>query len=193
MGAWTIAQLVVFAVGFLLAFTGEKLSIPILMYGGISLFGCAALLISTEAIITQQIVLGPRRYNETYVGLPAVAQGIQFGMLGMFFIGVSFAAYFNSGDALFDHFVRRPGLMLVMFGVYCLMQAVIAIGGYQEEKQGPRWIVVMNLLASRLLPGIILIVIGLGATGLGLIDAVAPALFDKMGGGFLETLYGLKP
>ena len=40
--------------------------------------------------------------------------------------------------------------------------------------------------------GCLLIVIGLGATGLGLIDAVAPALFDKMGGGFLEMLYGLQ-
>jgi len=192
MNTWTTVQLVVFAVGLALAFAGEKFSIELLTYGGISLFGVAAFLIGLEAAITQRIVLGRSRYNETYTGLSAYAQGIQFCMLGIFFIAVSIAAYFNTGDALFDYFVRRPGWLLITFGVYCLMQAVIAIAGYQEEKLGPRWIVIMNLFASRLLPGIILVVIGLGATGLGLFEVVAPALFDKMGGGFLEVLFGVK-
>ena len=39
-------------------------------------------------------------------------------------------------------------------------------------------------------PGIILIVIGLGTIGLGLFEFAAPRLFDEMGGGFLEVLYG---
>jgi len=43
-----------------------------------------------------------------------------------------------------------------------------------------------------LLPGIILVVIGLGMTGLGLFEILAPEAFDKMGGGFLEILYGTK-
>lgn len=192
MGTWTMAQVAVFVAGFLLAFAGEKLSIPILTWGGISLFGVAAFLIGMEAAITRRIVVGNRRYSETYVGLPAYAQGVQFMILGTFFVGISFLAYFDTGRDMFLFLIRRPWTILLTFGVYCLMQAVIAIGGYEEEKQGSRWIVVMNLAVSRLLPGIILIVIGLGAAGLGFIDLVAPALFDKMGGGFLEALYGLK-
>jgi len=189
MNAWTKLQVTVFAIAFVLAFIGDKLSIPLLLYGGVSLFGVAAFLIGLEGMVAQRIVLGRRRYNETYTGLPAYAQGVQFGMLGLFFISVSIAAYFNLGDGIFDYFVRRPGLLLMTFGIYCLLQAVIAIGGYQEEKQGPRWIVIMNLFASRLLPGIILVVIGLGALGLGLFEFVAPNAFDAMGGGFLEVLF----
>jgi hypothetical protein len=41
------------------------------------------------------------------------------------------------------------------------------------------------------LPGVILVVIGFGAVALGMIDLTAPAVFDKLGGGFLEMLYGI--
>ncbi|HEX9331459.1 MAG TPA: hypothetical protein VF896_06210, partial [Anaerolineales bacterium] len=61
-----------------------------------------------------------------------------------------------------------------------------------DLQEGPRWIVIMNLLVSRLLPGIMLVVIGLAMTGVGLFEIVAPTAFDQMGGGFLEVLYGIK-
>ena len=191
MNIWTIAQVSIFVIGFLLAFAGDKLSSPLLTYGGISLFGVAAFLIGTEAAITRRIVLGRRRYNETYVGFPAYAQGVQFMMVGTFFILVSFLAYFDTGRDIFLHLVRRPWPVLLTLGIYCLMQAVIAIGSYEEAKQVTRWIVILNLLTSRLLPGVILIVIGLGAVALGFLDLTVPAVFDKLGGGFLEMLYGL--
>ncbi|NJC96400.1 MAG: hypothetical protein C3F07_08435 [Anaerolineales bacterium] len=192
MNAWTKSQLVVFGIGLLLAFAGEKLSMPILTYGGISLFGIAAFLIGMEAAITRRIVLGRRRYDETYLGIAAYAQGVQFMIVGVFLIGISFLAYFDTGRDLFLHFVRRPGTVSLTLGIYCLMQAVIAIAGYEEQKQGTRWIVLLNFFTSRLLPGVILIVIGLGFAGLGLFEIVAPAAFDNLGGGFLEVLYGLK-
>jgi hypothetical protein len=50
----------------------------------------------------------------------------------------------------------------------------------------------MNLLISRLLPGGILVVLGLGALWLGVFEIIAPDTFDEMGGGFLEVLYGLR-
>ena len=191
MNKWTIVQVSVFVIGFLFAFAGDKLSMPALMYGGISLFGVAAFLIGMEAAIMQRIVLGRRRYNETYVGFAAYAQGMQFMMIGIFFIGASFLAYFDTGRDIFLQYVRRPWPVLVVVGFYCLMQAVIAFGGYEEAKQGTRWIVVLNLITSRLLPGVILVVIGLGLLALGLLDLTAPVLFDKLGGGFLEALYGI--
>jgi len=192
MNVWTKVQISIFVIGFLLAFAGDKLSNPLLTYGGISVFGIAAFLIGMEAAITRRIVLGRMRYNETYVGLPAYAQGVQFMMIGAFFIFVSFLAYFNTGRDIFLHLIRRPWPVLMTIGTYCLMQAIIAIGSFEESKQGTRWIVTLNLLTSRLLPGIILIVIGLGAVALGFLDLTLPAVFDKLGGGFLEALYGLK-
>ena len=48
----------------------------------------------------------------------------------------------------------------------------------------------LDFFASRMLPGTILIMIGLGALGLGLFEFVAPAQFDALGGGYLEVLFG---
>ena len=191
MNPWTIAEVTTFGAGIVFAFTGDKLSKSLLTYGGMVLFGSAVFLIGMEAAITRRIVLGRRRYDETYVGLAAYAQGVQFMMIGTFLILVSFLAYFDTGRDMFLQLVRRPWPVLLIFGIYCLIQAVVAIGGYEEERQGTRWIVTMNLFISRLLPGMILIVIGLGAVALGLLDLTAPIVFDTVGGGFLEVLYGV--
>jgi len=191
MNAWTIAQAVFFALGMLGAYLGDKYSISILTYGGISLFGMTAILIGMEAAVMRRIVLGRRRYNETYVGFAAYAQGMQFMMIGAFFIGVSFLAYFGAGRDFVLQLVRRPWSVLMVLGFYCLMQSVIAFSGYEEAKQGERWVVILNLLTSRILPGVILVVIGLGFMVLGLLDLTAPVLFDKLGGGFVEVLYGV--
>jgi hypothetical protein len=97
-----------------------------------------------------------------------------------------------SGRAIFLQFVRRPGIPLLVFGGLLLIQAAITLIGSHEIKQGPRWIVIMNLLISRLLPGGILVVLDLGALWLGTVEIMAPDTFDQMGGGFLEVLYGLR-
>ena len=191
MSLWSVIQIGLAVIAFLLAFSGEKLDVPILLYAGISVFGIAAIVVGMEAMITRRIVLSRQRnYSETYLGLAAYAQGVQFSILGIFFIGASMAAYLDNRRELFLYLVRRPWSVLVVFGVYCLMQAIISIGGSVERKQGSRFAVMLDLFVGRLLPGFILIVIGLGALGLGLFEFFLPAQFDALGGGFPEVLFG---
>ena len=92
----------------------------------------------------------------------------------------------------FCKWYATPGLPLIVFGVLLLMQAVITLVGAHELREGPNWVLILNLLISRLLPGIILVVLGVGALMLGLFEIIAPDAFDAMGGGFLEVLYGLR-
>lgn len=191
MSLWSIVQIGLAVIAVLLALAGDKLSIPILFYVGISMFGVTAIVVGMEAMITRRIVLyRHRNYSETYLGLAAYAQGVQFSLIGIFFIGASLAAYLDNGRDLFLHMVRRPWSALVVFGTFCLMQAVITVGGSVEQKQGTRWVVMLDFFVGRLLPGIILIVIGLSALGLGLFEFIAPTQFDALGGGFLEVLFG---
>ena len=193
MSLWSIVQIGLVIIAVLLALAGDKLSIPILLYAGISTFGLTAIVVGMEAMVTRRIVLyRQRNYSDTYLGFAAYAQGVQFSIIGIFLIGASLAAYLDNGRDLFLHLVQRPWSVLVVFGAYCLMQAVIAIGGSVEQKQGSRFAVMLDLFAGRLLPGFILIVIGLGALGLGLFEFVLPAQFDALGGGFLEVLWGIK-
>ena len=192
MSLWSIVQIGLAVIAFLLAFAGDKLSVPILLYAGISIFGIAAIVVGMEAMITRHIVLyRQRNYSETYLGIAAYAQGVQFSIIGIFLIGVSIVGYLDSGRDLFLHLIQRPWSVLVIFGVSCLMQAVIALGGSVEQKQGTRWVVILDFFVGRLLPGFILVVIGFGALGLGLLEFVMPAQFDALGGGFLEVLFGV--
>ena len=191
---WSTLQIIFTLLGILLAFGGDKLSIPILSNLGIACLGLASLAIGWEAILTRYIRLGSRRSGtrQTYTGLTAILHGIQFNLLGLFLVGLGIFTDFTAWREVFLQFVRRPGLALMLIGVLCLMQAVISFSGSLEDRNGPRWGVILNLVVSRLLPGIILLVIGVGSMGLGMFEFVAPAAFDAMGGGFLEKLYGLR-
>ena len=192
---WTTMQIVLGLLSLLLVFVGDKLSVPLLSDAGMACLGLTSITIGWEAIITRRIVIGRRRHGsrQTYTDLPAILQGAQFNLLGLFLIVVSIMIYKNmNGRELAMQMARHPGLPLILFGILCLMQSVITLIGPHELEDGPRWIVIMNLLVSRLLPGIILVVIGLGMTGLGLFEILAPKAFDEMGGGFLEVLYGIK-
>jgi len=181
--------------GILFALGSDRLKMPVLMYSGLACFGLMAITIGWEAILTREIRLGSRRggSRQTYTGIPAVMQGIQFNVIGLFLIGISFTIYFTEQNILdrevFMQFVRRPGIPLVAIGLLLLLQSAIVLIGYREQKQGPGWVVTLNLLLSRLYPGLILLALGVGAIGLGLFEIAAPEAFDASGGGFLETLY----
>lgn len=191
---WTTLQIIFGLLGILLAFGGDRLSMPLLTNLGIASLGLSSIAIGWEAILTRYIKLGSRRRGtrETYTGLAAILHGVQFNLLGLFLIGLGIFTDFTAWRGVFLQFVRRPGLPLMVFGALCLMQAVITLTGSQELRQGARWVVLLNLAVSRLLPGLILVALGLGALGLGMFEFVAPNAFDEMGGGFLEVLYGLR-
>jgi hypothetical protein len=192
---WRTVQIVLFVLGLLLAYGGDKLSIPFFFYSGIACLGVGSMAVGGEAIVTRHIVVGMRRHGDrqTYTGIPAILQGIQFILIGLFLIVIAIAMYLGAnGREFFLQMVRHPGWPLLVFGALLLLQAVIVLIGYQEQRSGPQWNVILDLVVVRLLPGGILVLLGLGASGLGLFEILAPNAFDAMGGGFLETLYGLR-
>jgi len=180
--------------GFLFALGSDRLKMPVLMYGGIVCFGLMAITIGWEAILTREIRLGSRRKgsSQTYTGVPAVLQGIQFNVIGLFLIGVSLMMHFDEqglGRGILLRFARHPGIPFVVIGLLLLIQSAIVLSGYRELWMGPGWVVTLNLLASHLFPGLILLALGIGAIGLGLFEIALPEAFDARGGGFLEMLY----
>jgi hypothetical protein len=92
------------------------------------------------------------------------------------------------------HSVRRPGVPFLIFSFVCFL-TVIAVGiGSVEEKQGPKFVVILNLIANRILGPTILFFIGLFFLSIGILEIVNSTYFDSLGGGFLEFLFlGQKP
>jgi hypothetical protein len=190
---WNILKIVIGLTGVLFILLGQWFSWELLAYTGFGLMGLLAIVIGLEALLTRRLIQVSqydRRADETYVGIAAMAQGVIFIIIGLFFIGLALAAYKNSGRELFLHFVRNPGLALLVFGLFLLMTAISAFVGTVEDKEGGRFEVYLTLLTSRLLPGLILVALATGTLGLGLLEITLPETFDKIGGGFLELLFG---
>ena len=187
-------EIILIVLGLLLAFIGYQFSIPVLLHAGIGCFGLAMMVIGWQAILTRHMIRRGRRRGprQTYTGVAAIFQGIQFNFVGLFLIGMAFMMYFNNSQEIALQIARRPGLPLVVLGGICLMQAMITFSGPEEYKRGSEGLVVMNLLIARLLPGLILVILGVGFSLLGLFEAVAPERFDELGGRLLESVYGVR-
>ena len=192
---WSTIQIIFAILGILLVLGGDKFSIPLLGNAGMACFGFVSILIGWQAIVTQRIVLGRRRHGlrQTYTGVTAILQGVEFNLFGLFLIVVAILIQMNANvHAVGEQMARHPGIPLIVFGMICLVQSVITLIGSKDTGQNSRWVEIFSLLLARLLPGIVLVVLGLGAVGLGVFEIVAPNAFDQIGGRFLEVLYGLK-
>jgi hypothetical protein len=192
---WTKLQIGLMVLAFALVFVGDRFSSSLLLNTGIACFGMFAIAIGCEAILTRQIVVGSRRRRNrgTYTGTAAMFQGVQFNLFGLFLMAVAVMSYMRTNmREVFLQYVRHPGLPLIVLGILVLMQAVITMTGSLEQQESSRRDVIFSLLLGRVLPGVILIIVGFGLMGLGLFEIVAPKVFDSMGGGFLEMLYGIR-
>ncbi len=145
---WATLQLVFVLLGIVLAFVGNQMAQPMFLHAGIGCFGLAMMATGWQGILTQHMVMRRRRsYRRTFTGVPAIFQGIQFNILGLFLIVLAFMMYFNNGEEISRQIARRPGLLLVLLGGLCLLQAAITLWGAQETRQGSGAIGVMNLFA----------------------------------------------
>ncbi|HMR99221.1 MAG TPA: hypothetical protein PKK96_12625 [Anaerolineales bacterium] len=188
---WSAVQITLFVLGILCALGADKLSMPVLVPIGLIFFGLGGMAVGWEAIFTRQIKLGSRRSGslQTYSGFPAVLQGIQFNLIGLFLIGAAGLVSLKDGRGIVEYFAIRPGIPLSIFGLLTLLQSLIMFLGYRQINTGQGWMVMLNLVFSRMLPGAILLALGLGLLALGLVEIVAPATFDQLGGEILETMY----
>lgn len=189
---WNRIVLSIAGLGILLIVFDRFFSSDITLNLGVTLFSVAGILIGLEAIVRRKIILQSpyhRRLSQTYIGFAAVAQGLLIIFLGSFLIGLLIIDYFNSGRSLFEHFIKRPGIPFLIFSLICLLTAISIGIGSVEEKQGSKFVIILNLLTSRILGSTILIIIGIIFLCLGILEIANPNYFDSLGGGFLEILF----
>lgn len=158
----------------------------------IFLFAITSMLIGLEAILLKEIIFVSsysRRLNETYRGIAAIAHGVIFIIISLFLGVISFLVYQDSGDNVFQFFIKRPGVIILIIGVYIFSFSLIAFVGYKEQTQTSRFVYYLDLITSRLLPGTILLVWAVAFTVLGIIEIINPAYFDSIGGGFIELIF----
>src|SRR3989339_245682 len=114
---------------------------------------------------------------------------ISIAILGCLLIAIVLLNHLNVGRSLFLYFIKHPGIPLLFLSVFCFLTAVTAIIGSLEDKQGLKFLVILNLLTSRFLAGTILILLGIFFLCAGILEIINPNYFDSIGGGFLEVLF----
>jgi hypothetical protein len=87
---WTCVELAGANAAATLAFAGDRLSKPLLLYSGIVLFGVTAMIFGLDGILNRRIIL-PSRYHrhrsDTYLGIAAFGRGVLCILWGSFFVG----------------------------------------------------------------------------------------------------------
>src|SRR5919107_3193356 len=144
---WTMLQTILGVLSLALVFMGNKLSIPLLSDAGIACLGLTSIVIGWQAIFTRRIVIGRRRHGsrQTYTGLAAILQGVEFNLLGLFLIVVAIMLYENlNAHELGLQMARHPGLPLMVFGMLCLIQSGITLIGPLDSQEGPRWTLIIS-------------------------------------------------
>lgn len=178
--------------GILLILFSIPFEVPIILNMGIILFSLAGIMVGIEAVLSKKIILRSpyhRRLSETYLGTAAVAQGLTVILIGCFLMTLIIVNYLNEGRNLFQHFIERPGIPFIFISAFCILTSIFTSIGSVEDKQGSKFTIVLNLLASRLLPSIILMLLGIIFFCLGILEIISPQYFDSLGGGFLEQLF----
>ena len=189
---WLILILLLAVAGILLILYNRIFNSSAALNVGVILFSVAGIMIGIEAIIQRKIILKApyhRCLSETYTGIAAIAQGLLIIVTGCFLIMLIIVNHLNAGRNLFQHFIEHPGIPLIFISAFCILTAVFTSIGSVEDKQGSKFTIIQNLLASRLLPSIILIGVGTIFFFLGILEIINPIYFDSLGGGFLELLF----
>lgn len=193
MSRWGVAQVAAGVAGLACAAVASALDMPSLFPTGMALFALALGLAGAEGVVTRRMEVPSRAYRyrtEAYTGIGAVASGLLYMAMGAFFMFLAYLIAVDGGGGTLRYFARRPGVVLLFFAAVCAAGAVAAAAGTLEDRTGPKWIVTLTLMTSRLLPAAIAAAIAVLTAALGLYEMTAPEQFDAMGGGFLEMLFG---
>src|ERR1041384_4348861 len=113
---WTTIEVVLGVLSLLLVFAGDKLSIPFVSDSGIACLGLTSIAIGWEAIVKRRIVIGRRRHGsrETYTGVAAMLQGVEFNLIGLFLIAFALMLYAHlDARELGVQIARHPGFLQI--------------------------------------------------------------------------------
>ncbi len=158
-------------------------------------FAFTSLFIGLDCIFSKKIIIPSRysrRLSETYIGIAAYAHGITLIMLAGFLFLINYLIITEKDKSVFKMIIKRPGFLFVLIGIYILSYSIIAFKGYQEQNLATKFVYYLELVTSRILMGIILLLWGIGFIVVGYIEIVNPVYFDSIGGGFLEVLFDVK-
>ena len=183
------SRLVIFAacvgvLGLLLLIAANHFGLTVLIGPGLLLFAVGTAAAGLNAVVRRHVY---DRNNETtrtqtFVGPAAVFVGLVLVLLALVFAVAGAAFVLGQEDALVDLLLERPSPAFLVGGAVLGGAGAARVFGAREWRGS-----LMSFLGS--LPerfsGVLLLAVGLALVGVGVLELLAPALFDEIFEGLL--------
>lgn len=176
-----------FIVGIGAMVAGDRLSIQVLFDGGLALFGVGFLAAGIDGFLTRRVGFagpsaGATSGHRTYRGKAALCWGIVLSELGLAIISVAVVQLLGIERAAIELLIARPGILFLGAGIMlaCIGGASLLDPGERRESIG-EWLLSLPFRMVSTIP----VVLGLAIIAIGLVEVLAPDVFDA----WLAPLY----
>ena len=164
-------------VGIVAVIAGKFFALPKGFTLGVFLIGAGIALGGIEALVTRRMPFRPSQdAYEDYAGAPAVIVGLMVLLIGAGIVGAAYLLADGLWAATVSHLARRPAPLLVAAGLMLIGTGVLMMLN-PRGRVGLAWTLLVRVPRSLL--GLILVVAGLAAFGLGAWEWLEPFAYDR--------------
>lgn len=188
MRTLTYLQIGLGSAGLLSVWAGHKLSRPSLYGLGIALLAGMMIAMGIAAVRTREHQTARMSVNLphggpfTFRGTAAVLKGAVFIVLGVAGLAAALTWTLGMEQAALHYLARRPGLALLGAGALLAGWGSARVLGAVEWRASPGEF--LRTLPERY-SGVLMILLGVGAAGIGLWEILDPSAFDRLVSGIL--------
>lgn len=164
-------------VGIIAVLAGQFFALPKGFYLGVFLIGAGIALGGLESVLTRRMCFRPAEdAYEVYAGAPAMIVGLMALLVGAAVIAAAYALADGLWHTTVSYLTRRPAPVLGAAGVLLVGCGVLMMLNPQG-RQGIAWTLLVRVPRSLL--GVVLVVGGLAAIGLGVWESLDPLAYDR--------------
>lgn len=171
---------------------GVWTSRPVMLQAGLFFVAVSLLLSGLDALVMRRLGFwhGAKTDSVPYAGQIARFWGVVYILVAVWLFAAVISTFLGRQTAVVTLLLRRPGILLISLGLVFLSMAGANLFEMAEPPESEQSAVsrVLQLVFSSALPGVILLILGIGMLGLGLLELVLPATFDSLGGSLLELI-----
>lgn len=189
---WSKLKKATGVLGLVLFFLGSRYSIDVLIYASIVLVSGYFALYGIDTIINRRIRLEQARarfHLIRYLEWSDVAQGTLLILLSVLILGIAVTGFLGIAQGIFRYLVRHPSSVFFALSLFFFLYAVIKAIGTDNQPSNPQGGEWLTIFVSQILPAGFMILLALAFAGLGFLEFLAPDIFDRLGGSFIEIFF----
>ena len=170
-------ELILVIGGMLIMAAGWRLSILLVLNIGLVIVGLGLIVGAAGTIIERRVSLSDSEQSQTdtYSGVGAIAWGVVFGLLGAGIVTLGIVRLLGIGGYLTFCIRERPGIGLILGGLLLATFGFPSIAGSHEENGN--FLCFLGSVPRRIF-GVVIVIVGLVAIALGMIEIAAPDVFN---------------